>query len=146
MSCHFRRILRRVRPPLYWGLSGEFTCVNRALVRKGRIMPFQAVAVNTVLALPTVIRRTEHLAADYSRPLSNFKFINAKVTYSWPLTMQTSRQYNSCKNSCISLQKLHTSSVQNCKYKNKTKHANLTTKNLQNSSRSHRDHYFIYAI
>jgi len=47
--------------------------------------------------------------------------------------MQTARQYNSCKNSCKNLQKLNTSSVilQKCKCKYKTKHANITTKNLQ---------------
>jgi len=45
--------------------------------------------------------------------------------------MQTSRKYNSCKNSCKNLQKLNTSSVQKCKYKYKTKHANITMKNQQ---------------
>ena len=50
---------------------------------------------------------------------------------SWPLTMQTSRQYNSCKNSCKNLQKLNTSSVRKCKYKHKTEHANITMENLQ---------------
>ena len=45
--------------------------------------------------------------------------------------MQTPRQYNSCKNICKNLQKLQTSSVQKCKYKHKTKHANITMENLQ---------------
>ena len=45
--------------------------------------------------------------------------------------MQTSRQYNSCKNSCKNLQKLNTSSAQKCKYKYKTEHANITMKNRQ---------------
>jgi len=45
--------------------------------------------------------------------------------------MQTSRQCNSCENSCKNLQKLNSSSVQKYKYKHKTGHANITMENLQ---------------
>ena len=46
--------------------------------------------------------------------------------------MQTSKQYNNCKNSCKNLQKLNTLSVQkNANTKYKTKHSNITMENLQ---------------